>query len=241
MNQFKLSQIVQQIEEQTTGDIGGQKILRDLIDSQYEHFTVFYTKAMFGFYTTFYFIPFIVQTINGSEQLVLVCRISCCCVQTLLFGIEIIKIKQSTFSKYIEYTWNKLDICNILLNLVYFISKFITEANDREEKGFFSIKNMFYNEDAGKEKGFETILINLVIITFACVKLISYVRIYESFDQLIQLLSICTKDISTFVVCFISWIVFFGSLYSILGVEFDAGDYSQLNMIEIIGIQTYRN
>ena len=49
------------------------------------------------------------------------------------------------------------------------------------------------------------------------------------------------KDVSTLTVFLISWIAFFTIIYSILGVEFDKADYADLNMITVVGIQTYRN
>ena len=45
MNDYELAKSLQQIEEQTMGEIEEQKVVRDLIDYQYEKYTVLYTKS----------------------------------------------------------------------------------------------------------------------------------------------------------------------------------------------------
>ena len=69
----------------------------------------------------------------------------------------------------------------------------------------------------------------------------SYMRIYKEFGQLVFLLQVCIADMKQFIVFLISWILFFTAFYQILGVEFDNGDYQDLNPILIIFLQTFRN
>ena len=164
MNHYALSKMLKQMVNQTMGQIGDQKIVRNLIDFQYEKFTVVYTKTQLVIYLIFYFVPLSFVILNSQASVTLTCIISCCSIQALNIGIELIQIKQSSFSSYIQDPWNKVDICFIFLNLAYFANKLMIE-----------------DQNIGKEKGFDVILYNVVIITFACLKLIFYVRIFESF------------------------------------------------------------
>ena len=44
-----------------------------------------------------------------------------------------------------------------------------------------------------------------------------------------------------FMLFMVIWIIFFSLFYKVAGVEFDAGDYQQLNTFFIDLIQSYRN
>ena len=78
---------------------------------------------------------------------------------------EIIQIKQSRFTLYIQDGWNKMDISFILINLFYFAFK------------------AFYNHSsvAELEKPVYMILLDMVLLSFCFFKIMFFMRIFENF------------------------------------------------------------
>ena len=70
---------------------------------------------------------------------------------------------------------------------------------------------------------------------------IYFLRIYENFGHLIQMLANCFRDISVFLVFFITWILVYTMLLDMMEANFDDGDYPDLNIITITLLQMYRN
>ena len=73
------------------------------------------------------------------------------------------------------------------------------------------------------------IILDFSVFTLSFLKGIYFLRIYEDFGHLIQMLTNCIKDISVFLVFLITWILVFTMMLDILEANFDDGDYKNLN------------
>ena len=79
------------------------------------------------------------------------------------------------------------------------------------------------------------------IIIFSAIKLIGYLRIFESIGLNINLIMQAIKDTGPFLFFFVSWIACFCLLMLIAGWELDVQDYPGVNYYVAYIIQTYRN
>ena len=120
-------------------------------------------------------------------------------VQLLILVMEILQMME-TKSEYWRDNWNKIDVIFIVVNFAYFA------------------RRISCNQDISEEVNM--ILINVFMIICAFLKLLFFVRVFEDFGQLVQLVSTCVKDIRVFMVFLVSWIVFFSILFSIADLQF---------------------
>ena len=85
------------------------------------------------------------------------------------------------------------------------------------------------------------ILLDMTVFVLSFLKMIYFLRIYEEFGHLIQMLTNCIKDISVFLVFLITWILVYAMMLDMMDANFDDGDYPDLNTIAITLLQMYRN
>lgn len=109
----------------------------------------------------------------------------------------------------------------------------------------FFLNIVFFTQRVRQPEGMEmsalTIGLNMISIPFAFLKLMHFFRgVYESFGQLISLITTCLKDISIFLLFFTAWIFFFTIFYRISEVSFDLQDYAELEPNVALFLQTYR-
>ena len=111
-----------------------------------------------------------------------------------------------------------------------------------DEEGIISV----YDEEGIKAKrvSVEVVImvsLTILVLTFAAFKLMFYLKVYESFGQLVQLLTHCIDDIQTFNVFLLGWIFYFCIFYKMAGVIFYPDDYPGVSPWFISILQTYRN
>lgn len=131
-------------------------------------------------------------------------------------------MRELGFKTYFKDSWNKIDIIMGFLNLVYVIQGL----------------NHYI---LGISKHPLDIILLILLFTFSFFKLMSYMRIYKEFGQLVWLLQVCIAKVTQFVAFLVGWILFFALFYIIAGVEFDEGDYDNLSPTTIVFLQTFRN
>ena len=70
-------------------------------------------------------------------------------------------------------------------------------------------------------------------------------RLNDKFSNLYTLVIQCVKDIVLFMLYFLYWVIFFASIYMILGADFNVGekaaDYMSMTPLETIFIGVFRN
>jgi hypothetical protein len=158
----------------------------------------------------FYIIPLVLLVYTKSRLNQTIYITSCLSIQAVIAVIEAITIKQKGLSAYASDMWNKVDLTMLFLNVIFFSN--LARRDPHEDTPTY------------------TIMLNLISIPFAFLKLMHFLRgIFESFGQLISLIVTCLKDISIFLLFFAAWIMFFMIFYRIAGVEFDKGDYPELD------------
>ena len=83
----------------------------------------------------------------------------------------------------------------------------------------------------------------MVIMIF--LKINTWMRLNDQFSNLYTLVYECVKDIILFMLYFLYWVIFFASIYIILGADFNVGekadDYKSLSPLEINFIGVFRN
>lgn len=130
-------------------------------------------------------------------------------------------MRKTDFWDYIKDHWNQLDIAVILMNIYYFANKYVVQEEKSSE-----IANT---------------VLDLAVFVLSFLKLMYFLRIFENFGHLIQMLQNCLIDISVFMVFLLSWILVYTLALDILNSSFDDGDYSNLNAFLASLIQMYRN
>ena len=72
------------------------------------------------------------------------------------------------------------------------------------------------------------ILLNIIIYVAGVIKVMFYLRVSDEFGQLVKLLADSLYDMSVFFVFMIMVIVMSSILFTVVGAEFDTGDYPGL-------------
>jgi len=82
------------------------------------------------------------------------------------------------------------------------------------------IINLYYADDL--ENDFQYIPeLKLMIVLMAFMKVLFFVRIYESYGFLVQMIKFCIIDLIPFIVCFITFLFVFSICFIVLNMEID--------------------
>ena len=86
---------------------------------------------------------------------------------------------------------------------------------------------------------------NTVMVIMIFLKINTWMRLNDEFSNLYTLVIQCVKDITLFMLYFLYWVIFFASIYIILGADFNVGekaaDYMTLKPLETNFIGVFRN
>lgn len=86
---------------------------------------------------------------------------------------------------------------------------------------------------------------NTLMVIMIFLKINTWMRLNDQFSNLYTLVYECVKDIILFMLYFLYWVIFFASIYIILGADFNVGekadDYKSLSPLEINFIGVFRN
>jgi len=67
-------------------------------------------------------------------------------------------------------------------------------------------------------------LFNFIILAQSLFGLLFYMKIFRKFGELVQLLALCIKQVSTFTVFLSLWVILLAFLFKILGANFEDDD-----------------
>ena len=67
-------------------------------------------------------------------------------------------------------------------------------------------------------------LFNFIILAQSFFGLLFYMKIFKKFGELVQLLALCIKQVSTFTVFLSLWVILLAFLFKILGANFEDDD-----------------
>ena len=111
----------------------------------------------------------------------------------------------------------------------------------------FDTGNILVPTEAGALSGgqvgfmYHMSLLNCFMICQAFLKIMFFLRVFEQFGLLVDLVAQALSDAIPFTCFLIMWLVLFTLLFRILGYEVDDGDYSSLGEASRYAVQTYRN
>ena len=70
----------------------------------------------------------------------------------------------------------------------------------------------------------QIILMNTLMVIVIFLKINTWMRLNDQFSKLYTLVIQCVKDIIIFMLYYLYWVIFFASIYIILGADFNVGD-----------------
>lgn len=99
---------------------------------------------------------------------------------------------------------------------------------------YSKLQEILQKEASTDEKTVAETFMLLAIVITAFMKLLYFFKIFEEFGSLIQLVLRCVQDIGGFSGFFVAFVLFFSILFNIVGMEFDRGDYSDLEILTVM-------
>lgn len=218
--------------------------IRFMIDSQFE-VTQRFVKTQAFIYITFFFIPMLLQIfcLNEYPDYVFYCINSCLITNVLFLGIEFIQLDQNGPIDYISDGANQVDLITLFTFFYYYILRFYDQADP-----LVSI-----NDNASLEKHKEVnrifwyAVLQTMIVGSSFLKLMSFLKVVPSFGLLVDSINQCIVDCIPFTTFLTAWMGVFMILYRIMGCgpnldgSYGASDKTDLNLISMYAIQTYRN
>lgn len=216
---FTLSELI--IVASQHSNLLTQPTFKRLIDYQFQ-FTRPRLKVLFFIYMVFFYVPFIFSFFTDNYVFEIIVSIVGLLTQIFFLGIEVIQMKFKQ-GDYLKDFWNLADFCQFMIYLVYVILRFI--FNFQQEKNFLEI------------------IITLFVIVFGFVKTLFFVRIYEDYGFLVQMVGMTVLELVPFMVFFSFWIIFFTVCFQTLGVQInnDDSEYPNVALFAKYFLMTYRN
>ena len=162
------------IFDQTRADIDNMQVVRNIIDFQFEFYTYRYFFVLWLTFLITYICPFIVQIFSDNYSVVLICNLSCLFSQLFFFYIELIQIRHDP-SNYFSDPWNRVDFSTFVMNLIYLGLRFthLDKCYSPMAKGASLSESSWLFVPM--------VLRHLILIALAMMKMMSYLRVFESF------------------------------------------------------------
>ena len=207
-----------------------------LIDCQYEK-TVVIFRVQFWFFMLLYFIPFMLQLFmfEGNALGLMICNGLCLFSSGVFFVNELIQLRDGGVKEYFQGFFNWFEISMFPMSLAYFIVRLhfqesllpqnFDNASEELTLNLLSIFSLF----------------NSVMLLWAVIKTLFFLRVNEEFGLLIQMVQQCFIDVSAFTVFFIFWMIMFCCWFMILGMEVDESQYQLMHEFPMFFIQSFRN
>lgn len=181
-----------------------------MIDFQYEALTRTIILKQLLLYTFGFVIPFLTQLFAHDPIVVRVCVVLCIATQTVFFAIECLQIHVDGFAEYISDMSNKTDLSMFTLSVVYAILR----CSDAES-------TLPAQSDVRQPSPIWTALAfcNVLFVIQIVVKVLFFMKLFEKFGMLVQLIVTCLADVIPFTVFLCVWILAFTLVYKILGAS----------------------
>jgi hypothetical protein len=128
--------------------------------------------------------------------------------------------------EYLEDPWNYFESLGAILQIVYFFLRVSNPIN--------AIPPPNLNDDE-KQQEFESLtpvipLMNAILLVLAAFKILFFLRSYDEFGLMVQLIGVCLVNIFMFVDFMIIWIFIFAQINILLGVDYESNFGSQNNL-----------
>ena len=139
---------------------------------------------------------------------------------TILLIVEMIQLKWQGIEYF--YGWNMIDFLQLVVFGILFILRF--EGLDHQMLYFAQFK-----------------LLNIILAIF---KLMFFIRIFEAYGFLVQMVVYCVQDLIPFLVCYMTFLLVFAICYTVLQLDIDpevAENAPILNKFQQLLLETFRN
>ena len=120
--------------------------------------------------------------------------------------IESIQIREKGFRAYFSRVFNIIDFLNFFGFVAYVVLR-LRKTDHLIPKDDSHDKNDNVNEIILMS------VLNSLLLIFSAFKTFFFIRVYENYGQLVELVTQVTKDIMTFSLFFFSWVLLFSFLY----------------------------
>jgi hypothetical protein len=152
-------------------------------------------------------------------MIVIILNMICLVTQVMFVGVELLQLKYKGVSYFYD-VWNWLDMTILVVYVIYFFKR-ISDPG--------TLITPIGNPTMGAIPMTGWVLMNTLLLITAILKMMFFLRVYESFGLLITLVQTVIKDMSIFLLFFVSWILIFSLIFRIVGVDVAPGDYSSVN------------
>lgn len=194
--------MISKLLEKQIHSVGEFKVIQKIIDSQFETSRVYY-QVLFSLFVLGYFLPFNYQmSLDGDPQTVRFCMTVAMIVQIFFLMIEVIQMRDKGLRDYFSDNWNKIDMANFTIFMAYSTKRFYSADH------FIAV-----HEDNVEAAGIRMVLMRVLIFQTGFMRIMSFMRVYHSFGNLVELIGYCIKDVQFFTVYFILWIYYFSSQF----------------------------
>ena len=159
-------------------------------------------RSVFWMYVWLYCIPIsITLFFNGNEELHNIMLSIAIIPAVILFGIECVQFRYQGLT-YLQ-GWSLVDIAQFII--------------------FASIQYLKWNNLEDQEKKVPAIPeLKVLLLLLAFLKLLFFIRVFEEYGFLVQMIMYCVRDLAPFMVAYFTLVLIFSICFTVLGTEIDA-------------------
>jgi len=232
MGLFELINLLKKINAEFGTDIDQQYVMQSVVDYFFQTTAKYFKIQGFTFFL-FVVLPFLTQIFNTdlTEDQVQLCLHISMLTQLLFFILELIQFKVYRQS-YFEFN-NLTEVLMFALYLWYYIERLgnLSSTLPRFQKA----------EVSTIDNQFKFSLLQASILILGSLKVLSFMRVYKEFGQLVKLMTKVIRDMLVFCIFFFYWLFFASFMYDMLGSKIDGADYQGLPPQSFHFIQAFRN
>jgi len=184
-------------------------------------------------------VPFGIQLfMNENEKAWIILLNQVCLVfELLFFSVEMVQLRNESIKSYLSDFWNLIDLSLFFTFIAYYICRTI----DLTSIIPINAEKAWIMPSLTPEKMLLWVFLNTTMILLLTIKCLFFVRVTQSYGQLVKLISQTLIDVKVFTVFFIVWCFIFAGLFRVAGFGFDYSDYTFLSSILANFLTIYRN
>lgn len=212
--------MLEKILQESVTSIGKNKLARDLIESQFSKNKPILTLLLI-IYVVFYFAPFIMQIFWHQDICVFMFLMSCMFTQLLFYIIELTQIRENGYG-YFTDSWNYVDQINFWMYTWHFVNRMQYICGFKKvHKYMIKMGHVHFYEITSPISHF-------VLIMLSAMKLLFFLRIYDEFGLLVQIMNDVTYNLRYFVGFTLFWIFIFSLSMKAMNANFDSKEYPNI-------------
>lgn len=159
-------------------------------------------RSVFWMYVWLYCVPISTTLfLTGSEQLHTIMLSIAIIPAVILFGIECVQFRYQGLT-YLQ-GWSLVDIAQFII--------------------FATIQYLKWNDREDDERLVPAIPeLKVLLLLLAFLKLLFFIRVFEEYGFLVQMIMYCVRDLFPFMVAYFTLVLIFSICFTVLGTEIDA-------------------